>query len=107
MIRFTSMARRVKRPPDLDTAAGARTEAVTMQLERRLALTPALSPRERENQSRCLGRPPRGDRLQHGENGLPLLGERAGVRAGVLFVCIDTAKVRARWVWLAWLAGAR
>src|SRR5205814_7669743 len=43
--------------------SGSAPTAVTMQLERRLALTPALSPREREKQSRCLGRSPRGDRL--------------------------------------------
>src|SRR5436189_5648788 len=75
------------------TSAGARTLAVTMQLEPRLALTPTLSPREREKQSRSLGRSPRGDRLQHGENALPLLGERAGVRASLLFVCIDTPRL--------------
>src|SRR5205823_10035822 len=74
--------------------AGARTPAVSMQTKSTLALTPTLSPREREKQSRCLGRSPRDDRFQHGENVLPLLGERAGVRASVLFICIDTASVR-------------
>src|SRR5438067_641964 len=70
-----------------------------MQTKSTLALTPALSRREREKQSQSLGRSPRGDGLQHGESVLPLLGERAGVRASLLSNCIMTAK-RAALVWI-------
>ena len=48
-----------------------------------LALTPTLSPGERENESMIQVNPTASDSAQRGSKELPLLGERAGVREGV------------------------
>jgi SAM-dependent methyltransferase len=51
-----------------------------------LALTPTLSPGERGNESLILGSPTASDSAQPGSKELPLLGERAGVRADQLSI---------------------
>jgi hypothetical protein len=62
-----------------------------MQSAERLALTPALSPEEREKLSCAARHSLVSDSFQRGQNRFPLLGERVRVRADHLFDCIVTA----------------
>ncbi len=64
-----------------------------------LALTPARSPRERENVKNALVNPAAAESFQRGNNELPLLGERAGVRADSLSEGKTTASGTSE-VWL-------
>jgi 16S rRNA (adenine1518-N6/adenine1519-N6)-dimethyltransferase len=48
-----------------------------------LTLTPTLSPAEREHEAKALASPARSDSAQRGNESLPLLGERVGVREDV------------------------
>ena len=54
-----------------------------MHLRATLALTPTLSPEERENLSSVPERSLPGDFFQRGKCGFPLLGERVRVRASL------------------------
>ncbi|MEK7780561.1 MAG: rRNA adenine dimethyltransferase family protein [Verrucomicrobiota bacterium] len=49
-----------------------------------LALTPPLSPEERENEAKTVANPTASNSTQRGNEKLPLLGERAGVREDVI-----------------------
>jgi len=53
-------------------------------IENKLALTPTLSPKERETISSTNGQPRIGDPFERRQVRLPLLGERDGVRANVI-----------------------
>src|SRR5712671_265921 len=52
-------------------------------IENKLALTPTLSPKERETISSTIGQPRIGAPFERRQVRLPLLGERVGVRAGL------------------------
>jgi Cd2+/Zn2+-exporting ATPase len=65
------------------------------------ALTPALSPGERENAKNTLVNPATSDSAQRGNNELPLLGERAGVRAGQLLENIIPVEAGFSEIWLS------
>jgi hypothetical protein len=62
-----------------------------MQSQTRLALTLTLSPRRGNHQWQRWKKSTNGEHSPALENVLPLLGERAGVRANVTFNSIDTA----------------
>jgi len=63
-----------------------------MQSAPEVALTPALSPEEREKLSCTARRSLISNSFQRGQRRFPLLGERVRVRADHLFFCIDTAQ---------------
>jgi len=65
-----------------------------MQFRKQLALTPALSPRERASFLYVFQRFTNCESFQPGQMVLPLLGERAGVRANFIFNCIVTDEGR-------------
>jgi farnesyl-diphosphate farnesyltransferase len=65
------------------------------------ALTPALSPGERESVADALTNPTASASSQHGNENLPLLGERAGVRAEYItkIIALETAAELDDYTW--------
>src|SRR5258707_9030113 len=69
---------------------GARTSAVTMQLTQLFALTPALSPRERENVVQLICESPSSASKADDNSPSPIRWERAGERVRTISNCMVT-----------------